>query len=145
MDSELVALEDSIAALDGKIIAVVGPHYRIIGACAVMAVIILIAYLGGWLDPFRPIAWARIQTRASSAFAQQVQGTHSSFTYDPNATADQANSLAYQVLHSKDFACDTRTTVGDDAWSWMNGVVKESMSGAGTKTDNDFSRVLSGQ
>lgn len=85
--------------------------------------------------------------RAASAFAQQVQsGGGGSFAYNPNSAAPAVNSLSYQVLHSSDFACDTRTTVGDDAWAWMNGVAaSESMRGDKPKNDNDFSRVLSGR
>lgn len=36
--------------------------------------------------------------------------------------AQNPNSLAYKVLHSPDFACDTRTPSSNDAWSWMSGV-----------------------
>jgi hypothetical protein len=83
--------------------------------------------------------------RATSAFAQQVQGTSGQFVADPNAKANQPGSLAYQVLHSDDFNCNNRKMAGDDAWAWMNNVAHESMHASKPQSDNDFSKVLSGQ
>ncbi len=83
--------------------------------------------------------------RSTSVFAQQVQsGGGGKFTVDPNATADQPGSIAWQVLHSSDFNCANRVPIADDAWGWMTGVVKENLSAGKPKTDNEFSKVLAG-
>ena len=81
--------------------------------------------------------------RGQSAFAQSVQDAGGSFNVDPAAQAGQPGSLAYQVLHSSDFNCDTRKPIGNDAWAWMGSVANESMVGH-PKTDNTFSKTLAG-
>ncbi len=84
--------------------------------------------------------------RSTSVFATQVQsGGGGKFTVDPNATANQPGSIAWQVLHSSDFNCANRVPIADDAWGWMSGVAKENLSAGKPKTDNEFSKVLAGQ
>jgi hypothetical protein len=86
----------------------------------------------------------RLTGRGASAFAQQVQTGGGTLSVDPNAVAGQPGSLGWQVLHSPDFACNSRKLVGDDAWAWMDRTAHETMQGEKPKTDNDFSKVLAG-
>jgi hypothetical protein len=141
----------------------VGGHYMI-----ALAIIVVLVLLVLWLlfkrntEKFNPTATMRMQQldglgegldpgtdRSQSYFAQETQNPNSmgSFSIDPAAAANQPGSLGYQVLHSADFSCATRTPVGNDAWAWMTNVANSPENFTNNrkpKTDSDFSKVLAG-
>jgi hypothetical protein len=139
----------------------IGGHYMIaFAAILVLSVVVIFFAVRAAREGFNPTQNLRDQDsdqfglgkreymegdRSTSVFAQQVQGTSAQLTIDPNAKANQPGSLAYQVLHSDDFNCNNRKMAGDDAWAWMNNVAHESMHASKPQSDNDFSKVLTGQ
>jgi len=137
----------------------VGEHYLFAFALLIVGAIIIVALIARrYAESFNPTATMRMTKlddlgrenmeagRGTSAFAQTVQsGGDKSMTVDPNAKANQPGSLAYQVLHSADFNCNNRTSIGNDAWAWMDTQARaEGFDADRPKTDNDFSKVLSG-
>ncbi len=60
------------------------------------------------------------------------------------ANGASLSPAAAEVLASDDFACSTRTSVGDDAWGWMAGVAGTETFSSRPKNDNDFSRIITG-
>lgn len=70
--------------------------------------------------------------------------THAVAASNLVAAGATLSPAAQEVLSSDDFACSTRTAVGNDAWGWMAGQFgAEGMANRPT-TDNDFSRILTG-
>lgn len=139
----------------------VGEHYLFAFALLIVGAIIIVALIARrYAESFNPTATLRMTQRdglgenldatstgrGASAFAQTVQsGGDKSMTIDAAAAAGQPGSLAYQVLHSADFNCNNRTSIGNDAWAWMDTQARaEGFAGDRPKTDNDFSKVLSG-
>ncbi len=138
----------------------VAGHYLLSFTLIVVLVLVLIVFIF-WTgkEKFNPTQTLRDQDsdqfglgkketldsgRGASAFAQQTQGTTGSLVIDPNATAAQPGSLAWQVLHNSDFNCKDRQPATDDAWLWMGGIARENLSNNKPKTDNEFSKVLAG-
>lgn len=168
MNTDAYSLSDSVVSVGGNTPVpqavddfakkYIAGHYLIVGAI-LLVLTILVLWLFVWkcVEKFNPTSTLRMQQRdglgesmdggsdrASSVFAQQAQsGGTGQFNIDPNAKPNQPGSLAWQVLHSADFDCNKRQSVGDDAWSWLNNVAHESMDNK-PKNDNDFSRVLAG-
>lgn len=167
------SLSDSIVSYDGGNLfpqaiddfakTWVGGHYLIAFALIIFLTIVVI-WLAVWCgkEQFNPTQNLRDQDsdqfglsgkrenldsgRGTSAFAQQVQTSGGTTVGgNPNSPANQPGSLAWNVLHSSDFNCSNRQPAEEDAWTWMNGVARESLSNNKPKTDNDFSKVLAGQ
>ena len=169
MNTDAYSLSDSYVSVGGNYNIVpesvdtflynwVGSHY-LIAALIILVLLITIVILSGVFksEKFSPTSTMRMQQRdglgesmdagadrANSYFSQAVQSIGGgAITVDPKAAAGQAGSLGYQVLHSADFACDTRTASTDDAWAWMSDVAKAE-NFAQPKTENDFTRILAG-
>ena len=53
------------------------------------------------------------------------------------AAGPKEGSAAWNVLHSADFACDSRKPAGDDAWSWMVGHSRDAESARGGRLSDD--------
>lgn len=164
MDTDTYSLSDSYVAVggaggylesfDSTLQTFFSNHYRLLTALILVLVVVII-YVKAY-EHFSPTATLRFQKqdnlgwrenldstgvdRSKSYFAQDVQsGGLGDFK-----SAGQNGTSSWQVLHSSEFDCDKRQAVGDDAWAWMNGVSRESGEGFKPKTDNDFSRILSG-
>ena len=130
----------------------VGGHY-LLASAALLVLVLVVVWLAVWkVEGFNPTATLRMQTRdglgesmedGKSGAVEQAktgEGSH----YDPSAKANQPGSLAWEVLHSDDYNCNKRESVGDDAWGWMSGVAAEPMADR-PKTDNEFSQILAGK
>lgn len=129
-------------------------NFRWFLAVVVVLIVILLLILFLKRENFMPTSTVRFQKLDGlgfsehldnkSWFSQLFQSTPKSVSFDPAAAPASPGSLGYQVLHSSDFDCSNRKAVGDDAWSWMQGVSTESMASGKSPSDNSFSKVLSG-
>lgn len=128
--------------------------------------VLWLVVVGKWINPLAPIQSMIVgqyqsgnptglaRAQKLDGLGQEGQGLERAAAGMPAAAAANANpnSLAYQVLHSADYACDTRVAVDDDAWGWMKkqtgtpeGLVSGTPGNApGLLTDNALSAVAAG-
>lgn len=164
MNTDAYSLSDSYVTvgagpmemIDGFAQKWVGQHYMIAFALIIVLVLIVVYLVFKKKESFMPTSTMRMQQRealdtgadrSQSVFAQTTQADNAlqipSFSPDAHAAPGAPGSLGYLVLNSPDMACNTRTPVGDDAWSWM----ATNMSGAseGFTSDAKLSKIMAGQ
>lgn len=116
-------------------------EYKHVTFWVIVALVIVLLCMWGFIcvEKFNPTQTMRFQRMDGLGEKESLVG---SFSYDPNAPASHPSSLAYQILHSPDFACSTRGMPTDDAWAWQNKVAREGARGG--LTDSDFTKIASG-
>lgn len=112
--------------LDDKMRSFAVDNYKILYAALLILVLYIVYML--WFKPegFNPGQTLRVQQRDDNGGTNAVQNQGVGIVASEQALLGPApGSVSYKLLHDPGFGCANRVNSPDNAWTWLNQVVRQ--------------------